>query len=85
MYTPNEIRTWESVGKTSQPSDSPRFLENSKLNKMKKEGNISNINTKNYYYLKDYNYGTICTLGQSTKILLNGLHVSLKKGLLTAL
>jgi hypothetical protein len=30
----NEITTWESAGKTSQPSASPRFLE--KLNKMKK-------------------------------------------------
>lgn len=46
---------------------------------MKKAGNISNINTKNYYYLKRYYYGAICTLGQSTKIFLNGLHVSLKK------
>jgi len=46
---------------------------------MKNAGNISNINTKNYYYLKDYYCGTIGTLGQSTKIFLNGLHVSLKK------
>jgi len=44
MYTANEIRTWESAGKTSQPSASPRFLKKSKLNKMKKAGNISNIN-----------------------------------------
>jgi len=42
MYTANENRTWESAGKTSQPSGSPRYLEKSKLNKMKKAGNISN-------------------------------------------
>lgn len=46
---------------------------------MKKAGTISNINTKNYYYLKDYCYGTISSLGLSTRIFLNGLHVSLKK------
>jgi hypothetical protein len=41
MYTANEIRTWESAGKTSQSSAFPRFLEKSKLNKMKKAGKIS--------------------------------------------
>jgi hypothetical protein len=48
---------------------SSRFLGKSKLNKMKKAGNISNINTKNYNYLKDYYYGTIILYGINKNIL----------------
>jgi hypothetical protein len=43
MYTANEIRTWESAGKTSQPSASPTFLEKSKLIKKEKRQKIYQI------------------------------------------
>jgi len=43
MYTATEIRTWESAGKTSQPSASPRFLEKLRLNKNEKRQEIYQI------------------------------------------
>ena len=53
VYIANEIRTWESAGDTSQPSASPRFVEKSKLKKIKRRRK----------YTCTYKFHNIPTLG----------------------